>query len=97
MNRERRKRINKVKVILMDEALLENALNELEDILMDEEDSYGCIPENLQSSRRAEESEEAIDILNDAVDMINEYLDENKKEDNYDIGNEIIDLLDMIC
>ena len=33
------------------------------------------MPENLQSSLRGEESEEAIDILTDAVDDLSEIID----------------------
>ena len=65
---------------------VEQALAILEDVLYAEEDAYDNIPENLQGSWRAEESEEAIDALNDAIDLLTdlqaaECADEDEAED----------------
>ena len=49
--------------------------NDLQKILDDEQDYYDNIPENLQSSLRADTSEEAIDELTDTIDNLNEIID----------------------
>ena len=58
-------------------------INELEKIRDDEQDYYDNIPENLQYSQRAEDSEAAIDNLEEALDLMNEvYNDEEFDKDN---------------
>ena len=64
----------------------DHALDILENVLYNEEDAYDNIPENLQSSWRAEESEEAIDVLTEAIDLLTdlqsaENVDEDEKEE----------------
>lgn len=49
---------------------VDQVLDILESVLFDEEDAYDNIPENLQGSWRAMESEDAIDALNDAIDLL---------------------------
>ena len=64
MNKQRRKQIsNNVK-------LLEDIKNNLESILSDEECYLDNMPENLQSSLRGEESEEAIDMLAETIELL---------------------------
>lgn len=70
MNKARRKMIQKAIDILEMGDSVDQALAILEDVLYAEEDAYDNIPENLQGSWRAEESEEAIDALNDAIDLL---------------------------
>lgn len=69
MNNERRKQLRqwmkKVEVLK----------GELESILWDEQNYYDSIPENLQSSARAEDSEAAIECMEEAIDIINEAID----------------------
>lgn len=62
MNKKRRKLISD------NISLLENIKSNLEDILSDEEFCFDNMPENLQGSIRGEESEEAIDLLSEAID-----------------------------
>lgn len=86
MNKVRRKKIQKAINILEIDNDIDQALAILEDVLYDEEDAYDNIPENLQSSWRAEESEEAIDSLNDAIELLTdlqsaENTDEDEKEE----------------
>ena len=86
MNKARRKMIQKVIDILEMGDGVDQALAILEDVLYAEEDAYDNIPENLQGSWRAEESEEAIDALNDAIDLLTdlqsaEDVDEDESED----------------
>lgn len=70
MNKARRKKIQKAIDILETGDGVDQALDILEEVLYAEEDAYDNIPENLQGSWRAEESEEAIDALNDAIDLL---------------------------
>ena len=69
MNKQRRK------LITENINLLENIKSNIEDILSDEEFSFDNMPENLQCSLRGEESENAIDLLNDAIDNIENCID----------------------
>lgn len=68
MNKLRRKSIND------NMKLLENIKNNLEDILSDEEMYFDNMPENLQGSLRGEESESAIDILNESIETLEEVI-----------------------
>lgn len=57
------------------------AINTLENIRDDEENYYDNIPENLQSSQRAYDSEYAIDNMNDALDVLNDAYDSDDTEE----------------
>lgn len=52
--------------------LIERVKSMLEDILDEEQDYYDNIPENLQTSQRAEDSEDAISNLEDAISNLEE-------------------------
>lgn len=69
MNNIRRKRISNliVKINMVKE--------ELEDILNEEQDYYDNIPENLLGSERAELSEEAIGLLEEANESFDSIID----------------------
>lgn len=69
MNKKRREKISKAVISL------EEILTLVEEILDEEQDAYDNMPENLQSSMRAEESEEAIDTLGEAMENINSVVD----------------------
>ena len=66
MNRERRKQLRKLS------AKVDDLKCELESILWDEQDYYDNIPENLQYSARATESEDAIEKMEDAISCFEE-------------------------
>lgn len=51
---------------------LQSISAELSDVLSEEELVFDNMPENLQGSMRGEESEEAIDIMSEALDGIEE-------------------------
>ena len=70
MNKARRKKIQKAIDMLEMGNGVGQALDILEEVLYAEEDAYDNIPENLQGSWRAEDSEEAIGALNDAIDLL---------------------------
>ena len=64
MNKKRREQISNIV------AQLQNISNELSDVLSDEEMVFDNMPENLQGSIRGTESEEAIDIMSEAIDSL---------------------------
>ena len=64
MNKQRRKFISE------NINLLKEIKSNLEDILSEEESYFDNMPENLQGSLRGEEAETAIDILNEAIEDI---------------------------
>lgn len=66
MNKERRKRIAKV---IGD---INTVRSMLEDIKNEEEFSFDNMPENLQGSMRGEESQEAIDYMDEALEALEE-------------------------
>lgn len=74
MNKMRRKDLmNLVRELRMcrDKDDIYAVINGLENVRDDEESYYDNIPENLQSSQRAYDSESAIDNMNDALDLLN--------------------------
>ena len=82
MNKERRNRISVVN------SRLNVLAEELEHIKEEEGYYYDNIPENLQGSMRAEESEDIIDILDEVTEHIREveiggrYYDKLRKSKN---------------
>ena len=69
MNKERRKQL---------EALSQRAeliRDDLENVLSDEQEYFDNIPENLQYSQRAGDSEEAMDLMNSAIECIDEAIE----------------------
>lgn len=54
---------------------LEKIKNKLENILLEESLRFDNIPENLQGSLQGEESEEAIDVLNEVIDELGNCID----------------------
>lgn len=69
MNNDRRKKIKK---IIID---MESIKALLEDVLVDEESSFDNMPEGLQYSEKGEASQEAIDLMNEAVEGFEEVID----------------------
>lgn len=70
MNNERR---NKIRKIISN---IESLKSDLQDVLSDEEFAFDSMPENLQYSTRGEESQEAIDYMNEAVDGLDEVIEQ---------------------
>ena len=66
MNNKRRKEINKVI------ETLEISKSYIETILAEEEEVLDNIPESLLESERAEQSQTAIDLLDDAINNLEE-------------------------
>lgn len=69
MNKQRRKEIDN---LISDAIRLETSI---EDLLAEEQDYFDNIPENLQSSEKAEIAENAISNLEEALDNIRECVD----------------------
>lgn len=84
MNKQRRKEIsriiNKLRSIVS-KTELEDCINDLDNVLYEESESFENIPENLQDSERAIESENAIGVLEDVLDELNNACDEDDWQD----------------
>ena len=90
MNKARRKELSKVVNELnriKDKDALYDCINTLESIRDDEQDYYDNIPENLQYSQRAEDSEAAIENMEEALDLLNELYE----ADGFDKDSELIE------
>ena len=90
MNKARRKELSKLANdlnLIKDKDALYSCINILENIKDDEQDYYDNIPENLQYSQRAEDSEAAIDNLEEALDLLNELYD----TEDFDADSELIE------
>ena len=76
MNNPRRKALNKIK------DQIEDLKMALEELLEEEQEDFGNIPENLEGSERYEKAEESVSALEDAVSNLEEAID------NIDIATE---------
>ena len=73
MNQDRRNKITKViDTIEANKSLLQSVLD-------DEQFAFDNMPENLQGSTRGMDSEESISIMEEAIEKIEEALDELRK------------------
>ena len=70
MNKDRRTKIAKII------SEIESVKEILQNVLSDEQYCFDNMPENLQSSMRAEESEEAIDCMENAIEMLESAVEE---------------------
>lgn len=111
MNNQRRKELNNIVTAMenvstpVDIEELEGIKSDIEMVLMDEEMAFDNMPEGLQYSMRGEMSQEAQDNMNEAIDLIDEFIsdyedyetdqihDSEKDEDEEDIESEIEDRL----
>ncbi|SDW45670.1 hypothetical protein SAMN05216391_10864 [Lachnospiraceae bacterium KHCPX20] len=69
MNNARRKIISTIST------KLDGIKSEVQNVMYEEQDAYDSMPENLQGSTRGEESEEAIDTLDEVVNSIEEAIE----------------------
>ena len=69
MNKIRRKKLSEI----IDR--IQAITNDLENILSEEEDYRDNMPENLQSSEKYETSDNACSFMQDAIDNLNEAMD----------------------
>ena len=109
MNNQRRRELANIVTTMesvcmpIDIADLEGIKSDIEFVLMDEEMAFESMPENLQGSYRGEMSQEAQDNMNEAIDLIDEFIsdyedyeinqihdpEEDEDEDEEDIESEI--------
>lgn len=112
MNNQRRKELANIATAMenvstpIDIEELEGIKSDIEMILMDEEFAFESMPENLQYSMRGEASQEAQDNMNEAIDLIDEFIsdyedyevdkihdDPDEDKDEEDVESEIEDKL----
>lgn len=97
MNKSRRKELLEVIKELnkiQDRDDLYSCINTLENIKDDEQDYYDNIPENLQYSQRAEDSEQAIENMDDALYLLNDVYDEEEFNKDNELIQEAIDKIE---
>lgn len=70
MNKERRVRVS---ICISD---LEKIKQNLESVMDDETEAFENMPEGLQCSMRGQDSEEAIDLLEESVEAIDDIINE---------------------
>ena len=76
MNKNRREKINMLKVKLQSaQSELKQISSGLSSILSEEQDAFDNMPEGLQSSYRGMCSEDAIDIMEEASDKLDEAIE----------------------
>ena len=115
MNKQRRKELADIVSAMenvstpIDIEELEGIKSDIEMVLMDEEMAFDNMPEGLQYSMRGEASQEAQDNMNEAIDLIDEFIsdygdyeidqihdepvEDDEDEDYEDIESEIEDRL----
>ena len=75
---------------------VEECIALLEDVLQEEQDYYDNIPENLQSGMRAMDSEEAIEHMEEALELLQTAADPDEEDDFADSIAEASSELDEI-
>lgn len=97
MNKARRKELSDVirgLNAIQDKDDLYSWINTLDNIKDDEQNYYDNIPENLQYSQRAEDSEAAIENLEEALDLLNEVYDADEFDGGHSLIQEAIDKIE---
>lgn len=97
MNKTRRKELSDIIKrlnMIHDKENLYDCINTLENIKDEEKDYYDNIPENLQYSQRAEDSETAIENLEEALDLLNKVYDMDELNKTDDSIQRAIDLIE---
>lgn len=118
MNKQRRKELANIVTAMenvstpVDIEQLEGIKSDIEMVLMDEEMAFDSMPEGLQYSMRGEMSQEAQDNMNEAIDLIDEFIsdyqdyeinqihdseeDEEEEEDESEIEDRLQDLISEV-
>lgn len=100
MNNVRRKQLknlaNRISIMndIQDTSHLQEYYSILEDIKNDEEEYYDNMPENLQGSMRGMDSEEAISNMDDALEVLEQAIDEKDQDILLDLLAEAADLIE---
>lgn len=118
MNNQRRRELNNIAgkigaiCIPVNITRLDFIKSDIEMVLMDEEMAFESMPENLQYSYRGVMSQEAQDNMNEAIDLIDEFIsdyqdyeinqihdseeDEEEEEDESEIEDRLQDLISEV-
>ncbi|WP_087333425.1 hypothetical protein [Flavonifractor sp. An82] len=97
MNNKRRKEIAKcIEMLSKKSPEIRNALEDLNDILFEEDEYRDNMPENLQGGSRYEDSEEASDLLNEAISYLDDALDEDDSDAKLELVESAIGALNNI-
>lgn len=118
MNNQRRRELNNIAgkigaiCIPVNITRLDFIKSDIEMVLMDEEMAFESMPENLQCSYRGVMSQEAQDNMNEAIDLIDEFIsdyqdyeinqihdseeDEEEEEDESEIEDRLQDLISEV-
>lgn len=81
MNKKRR---NELSIVITDLTLVDNkddlemCICDLERLRDEEQDYFDNMPENLQYSQRGQDAEESVDLLDEAIDQLNDVLDDEE-------------------
>lgn len=81
MNKKRR---NELSIVITDLNLVDNkddlemCIYDLERLRDEEQVYFDNMPENLQYSQRGQDAEESVDLLNEAIDQLNDVLDDEE-------------------
>ena len=97
MNKVRRKELGQVIYglgTIQDREDLYAWINTLDNLKDEEQDYYDNIPENLQYSQRAEDSEAAIDNLDEALDLLNDAYDAEEFDKDSELIKQAIDKIE---
>jgi predicted RNase H-like HicB family nuclease len=97
MNKSRRNALSKIireLNVIQNKNGLDGLIDELDTLKEEEQDYYNNIPENLQNSQRAQDSEQAIDNLEEAVDLLNEVYNSDEAEIDSNLIQEIINMIE---
>ncbi len=97
MNKTRRKELGQVIYglgTIQDREDLYAWINILDNLKDEEQDYYDNIPENLQYSQRAEDSEAAIDNLDEALDLLNDAYDAEEFDKDSELIKHAIDKIE---
>lgn len=97
MNKTRRKELGQVIYGLgkiQDREDLYAWIDILDNLKDEEQDYYDNIPENLQYSQRAEDSEAAIDNLDEALDLLNDAYDAKEFDKDSELIKHAIDKIE---
>lgn len=92
MNNKRRKKINEIITSTLTNIDFVFLQNKIEKILDEEQETFDNLPESLQYTTNGEKSEEAIYLLEEALEYIEEYLNSSiDNKTNKEVIEETID------
>ncbi len=97
MNNQRRRELANIVIAMENVSMpvdideLEGIKSDIESVLWDEEFAFESMPENLQYSMRGEASQEAQDNMNEAIDLIDEFISDYEDYETDQIHDEPVE------